>query len=469
MRYYVDRSLQHTKTTLILPPWEDESHQTFLKECYHVKSQHTFENYFEGGILKSSVCDHLFAMADPDKSPGNPWFYTVSTNGDMNKHKAEFQLILSKRVSDLIDFGHELLQLFNTNKALFLKAFSYGLDSSLLMHEHTLISSELIKQGLVDPVALRVKGEPRAVGKRPRLVCMISLCDNLIDRLSIGDALVDEQDTPDLPIATKLDINTPAVTARMYSLFKENSPLQSNDVQGWEYSPRADMVLRSLVKFAYTLGLTDEKFNAFDLNINPRGCDELALLVARFYCYVHRVVCTVSGEMVTTPPGMVSSGLLCTFSKNSHERASLAYDCYYITKKTLNGKPLFIKTAGDDCLDNAVSPPFFYENRGYHLTDIEVQSGPFSFCSTTFTNKFAHQQNIAKFFVNVMYTTTAELFSEHLLAFDGSFRHHPEYSKYYDLLMSNSPPGWNTVDKEVRKVESLGYPAWADLCSNKDG
>lgn len=433
LTYYMRR--ENPVREYLTPPYQDEEFKRDLINFWPLDPYVQDLNLLrEDDKFSVEFFESLWAQVDKSKSPGSPFkLLGFNANSSLEVQLGSLNCDFNNRFNALVDLGSQLYSVFKTNKNIFNRMFAFREDDS-----HKEISQMLAFKGYVDPVLLNVKSEPRKNGKEKRLVCMISVLDNLIDRALCGHHLKEEQLRKDITTAVALDLTTPEKTNELHALFTSHSPLLSSDVRGWEYSCRSELTFRSLMKYSYQQGLSDEHLNVF-----PGKEMHFYALLARFFCIVHRVLQTKCGDLFVTPPGMVSSGLLLTYSKNSFERASLSRDL----ARHVNFPAPFIRAAGDDEVSNIDAPEDvvkrFYARFGFVITDYMEQSDSFSFCSTTFIHDGTYQDNIERSFVNVLYTAkSAEHFIEQMAGFEQAFKRHPQYAMYRALLDQDAPSQW---------------------------
>lgn len=293
---------------------------------------------------------------------------------------------------------------------------------------YTSIASHLIYYGFTDPVQLSKKVEFRKLGKKERLVSMVSLITNLAQRILLGNALFEEQSHFDLPTATQLDIATRASCQAIYEQFKIHSPVVSSDVQGWEYSITMDNRWRACIKHLLIMGLA-----SYDGFIKPAEGKQKHFysLIGLYYTLIYRAcILPDTGTVVIPPPGQMSSGELVTFSDNSFMRAELSAFISY----QLGEIPTFIKTAGDDCIDrlkvNEALIKDKYREYGFVITDVQVQESEFNFCSTVFADGKSYQENITKTFLEYL---VGEQTEDQTLSLT-IFKDHPQIEIYLSLL-----------------------------------
>jgi len=312
------------------------------------------------------------------------------------------------------------------------------------------LSKRLFTQGYCDSVLLKVKGEPRKLGKYPRLVCMVSSLDVTIDRMFHHNLVIHEkeQDCYKIGTATSLNITTPASTDRMTQEFRSHQPLVSTDVQGWEYTTDTYDMYCCAIKHLYSGGflsihMEEDKILFPDLTESPRG-KVARIILARAFVSCFRIISTEEGSLLCSPPGLMSSGGYLTFSNNSFIRSFKTVQATLLSDVNLRAvdlhredppEGLFNFSCGDDNLNN--SKPLFVSDLGYQrlglvITDKLLQVNTFSFCSTHFETNNSYGESIDKFFAHAMFSKTALV--DLIIALENNFRFHPKFSYYYDLL-----------------------------------
>lgn len=400
-------------------------------------SEEKFESFFtEDQNLTNNAWDSLFGLINPSKSPGSPLCFVHSTNKELSKMENSIRLVVEYRVVKLVELGQQLHQTILRDLPTAKHAFGFDRD----METSSTIAIDLVKSNLCDPILLREKNEPRKLGKLPRLVCGVSVQDNLVHRLAFHNQLVTEQASSGCPIAVSLDLNTPEKTSELYVKFKEHSPVYSSDIKGWDFSTKPEYVLNDTIRTCYMMGVCDVKGNPY-----PGKESHFYLSIAIAYCLIHRLLQTSDGELFVSTPGMTTSGTLRTFSQNSFIRSFVSVQAEVINLgvspqqlHTVSVAPtMFVFSGGDDNLTNSPAPPYCTEALGFTVTDYERQTDSFSFCSTTFTDTVSYQDNISKFFVAVMYDKSNWITK--MNSFRICFSNHPEYSYYTFLLDCERP------------------------------
>lgn len=379
-----------------------------------------YDDFFSNGLVETHIFDAALSRVKNSKSPGSPLVHSISTNEPLKStYYAEFREAVDNRLANYESLGSEFYEIFLKDPSEFISAFN--VDD----YTRTKLASFLVDNNMADPVLLKVKNEPRKLDKQPRLVCMVSVIDNVCARLIMGDMLKEEQSWS-TPTAVALDITTQEVTAKHYAEFKANAPLTSSDVQGWEYSNRFDTHLAELLRRAYCMKVTDLNFNL----IGSRK--HLNAIIGMTIVEGFRVLQTQAGCLFTAPVGLITSGALSTFSANSFKRAYVSEQVAHVL-----GVPLrYQKCAGDDNLDTNAQCTNLYRQLGYVVTDYTVQHDEFSFCSTTFTSAGSYGDNIEKFFIGCMYDKS--YWDEKMVAYQ-NYKHHPSFDQFRELLAAETP------------------------------
>lgn len=420
IKYNVNRAYSKLRSPRSIP-WENDLCTQFFATRYHEHTEKYTELFNENLELRTEVRDTLYNKINKTKTPGAPLCYMMTTNAGLENIKAEFFDIVTSRVIRLERVGEQLFNDMNDDYNAFLKKLDLQPSD-----DYATRAVRNVEDGLVDVVLMMIKSEPRemkdGVKKPPRLVASVSVVDNSVARVILGDSLLTEQTFPDVPTAVALDITTQSSTARMYEEFVKNAPLISNDIQGYEWTNTSFDHFSAFWKHCVVMKLASSVNGR--MVISP-GCERhFHALLGLYYVNNTRVLQTCDGELVVPLPGQVSSGYLTTFSDNSCKRAWMAEEFANEVGATNN----YIKTAGDDCLEKHDLRDV-YMKHGYVITDVQTQTDNFSFCSTEFTKTGSYQVNINKFIYNVICDDSLkkpELVEEQRLAFEQAFSNHPE-------------------------------------------
>lgn len=369
-------------------------------------------NFFDAvGDLKTNVFDAFWSCKDNTKTPGSPLVFGFPTNAATQAVKAEIYDNVNFRVKQLIKLGKLLWSD---------KSFETPISPKMRM--------EMVERGLMDPVLVGLKSEPRKNGKVPRLVSLVSLVDNLVTRIAYQNHLVQEQMSPEVSCAVRLDLTTQSVMRRRHALFASHAPLAGNDCQGWEYSLNASDQFAGCFVKCYQMGLISSDGNVIG------DANHFYLILALTYTIVNKINQLPEGLLVAGPPGTMPSGSLITYSMNSAIRANLSDNVSWDT----TGKNVeYVVTAGDDCLDKNVFSTVEESERahlpyGKVITDSEVACETFDFCSTRFGDPYSYGLNIDKsVYAMVCNDRMAE---EDFVQFSSLYAHHPDYADKISLI-----------------------------------
>lgn len=435
-------------------PWDSKEVRSALTALYPYKIEVAFDKLFdrlslESASLKPKVMDSLIDCLHDSKSPGSPMVFVSATNKVMkDSYGNEFRSAVNARVVHYLRIGKMFWEARKSQPELFATT-------------HPGIGLDMLEQRIIDPVLLKIKGEPRKLGKAPRLVCMVSAIAATNERIALKDAFFDEQERPTLPTAVALDLVTESELERRAEKFASWGELASSDVQGWEYACSSDTHFLPFAKWAICLSLVDDEFE-----IVPGKEYQLYYLFAVYIVDYFRILETPAGQLISMKKGVVTSGRYGTFSDSSCKRAFLAFQTmkYAFCMDIYDGLPnqqelalnyqfgeiirevtlelaTRIQTAGDDCLHKPYDPTDLLFRYGFVITDYKIMDGvntPHDFCSTSFQLGNCHQQNIEKFFVGYMFTrSTMEHYDEIMVGFTAMYLKHPLYGKFWELLRAH--------------------------------
>jgi len=398
-------------------------------ERFHFTNQEVFDDLFElDGRIKQPTFEMLMAKLEPSKSPGSPWCFAAPQNIALQAHLARFKSDVELRVQQLITYGELLIQKWNEfghGSQQFKELFGMSDD----LQEIALLAVRHLDAARTDPILVFRKREPRELNKMPRLVCSVSAVSNLVARLAYGDHLLEEQSHPECAMYVGLDIVSPEARAETFKLFESKGTLVTSDVQGYEWATDANASMVCMYARLRAMCLTK--------NHKITLCDHAALVVGLYAVENTRVLQLQCGTLLTPPSGQMSSGKLSTLSDNSLNRGWLSE----MASLALLNKPLdFVRTQGDDCLDTVIaekdSLASFYASKGYLITDVAVQNGPYFFCSTTYTVGGAWQDAIWKSVHKALVMREYDLAS--LLSFRLGFANHPEFARARECLVKFS-------------------------------
>lgn len=397
--------------------------------------------------------DRLVKQVDMSKSPGAPLSAVYNTNGEaFDKAGLEIRERVNHILQQQYAIGQAAYERFESDPESLYRDFGFNAtfeqyvsNCALLLSKGITSPSACLRKGELRKTGEHIDGVLKPTGKYPRLIVSVSVEDTLLARGIYGDFLVEEQAYPDQPTAVALDLTTPFNTRAFFELISRNERIVASDVQGWDFSTSPRDYLVSVLGYAVRMGLTDADFKVLD----PSKRIHLYALLGRSIAVYHRVVSLKSGKLVVTPPGMTSSGEFLTFSKNSFTRAFMSFRAH---KALHPGRPFFVKTMGDDCLDSNDHDDLvaWYAGQGVKITHVEKFEGTFSFCSTTFTSECSYQENIEKSVASRLFKglSTLEELIEADRAFELSFGNHPEYATYKRIVDGATPA-------HLRQIEHL--------------
>lgn len=399
--------IEGRSTPMCVKAWEDKQWLDFEAKFYNYRKSECYAEYFlPNGDLNPLVLQVVRDKVDKTKTPGSPLKYHMSTNQTvLDNYQAEFDDLICSRVKIYEVLGEHLWHHRETDMYL---------DTDDAAHA----AVALLVQNWNDPVLLGPKGEARKIEKQPRLISQVSLVQNSIARLLFGDALIEEQQHPELPVAVALDIVSSEKTKAMYELFQKHTPVAQSDVQGWEWSVDVRHSWLYYFHLAVIMALYDPDKDV----IFPGKEKHFYALIAYAYTVIYRVIQTPNGKLYVPPAGQIASGMLATFSQNSFVRSFLSYE---VADKA-GYKCKFIMSAGDDNIDTLiVDSRNIYKAMGYKITDyfIKHANEPISFCSTTFSHDGSYQENLEKMVYNMLYSGYD---AQSLQSFEDCFRNHPQ-------------------------------------------
>lgn len=253
------------------------------------------------------------------------------------------------------------------------------------------------RRGLVDPIRVFPKNEPHTEKKlregRVRLICSVSLVDNIIDRCIFGLQNSNEiENWKTIPSKPGMGFSEDSVLALSAEVESYSFPVSTDasgwdwSVQGWEY----EMEAQARVKLM-------------------KGCTPLLsrLIHNRMRCMASSVFILPSGAIYAQDtPGIMKSGLYVTSSSNSR--------IGFMDYKMIGGTRIIVQ--GDDTVQEKVDD---YEDKyltlGHRVTGVEEESG-FEFCSQRFSARTRYSQNAHKLVFNLIHQNKVPL-SERMARF----------------------------------------------------
>lgn len=294
------------------------------------------------------------------------------------------------------------------------------IDRILLLFDADLSSSgtvDVFRKGLVDPVRVFPKNEPHSEKKldegRIRLICSVSLVDNIVDRCIFGLQNAHEiENWKTIPSKPGMGFTDDSVTSICSEIDSFTSPVSTDasgwdwSVQGWEYELEAEARIL-LMEFC-----------------TPK----IAKLIRnRMFCMSSSLFVLPSGAVYAQDtPGIMKSGLYVTSSSNSR----IGFMDYVM----IGGTKIVVQ--GDDTVQEKV-PDYEakYLELGHRVTGVEYTSG-FEFCSQRFLNNRRFSQNAPKLVFNLIHQNKLIL-SERMSRFAiflQDMGEHPDIDHYVQCL-----------------------------------
>lgn len=307
----------------------------------------------------------VFADLNPTSSSGYPWMLKYPTKGDF----------VTKNPELLIDEVINRLEI--------------RLLTPVASFEELEDPSELVSNGLCDPVRIFVKNEFHSIEKfkegRMRLISNVSVVDEVIERLLYTEQNKSHQDNcfSGRGTAVGWDISTDEGAIKSYNSVKENlADAADSDISGFDISVRL-------------WGFKAEAEARRRMNkADPKSCWHHLNLI-QFYCTAHSVYVTSDGNFYcTTIAGIQNSGKFLTSYSNSVQRNMLS---------VLMGCKWTISMGDDNVstwVDHAVEKAAAF---GFRLKNYKrVEEAGFEFCSHMFTEKGNIPLNPDKGFANLL-------------------------------------------------------------------
>ncbi len=291
---------------------------------------------------------------------------------------------------------------------------------------------ELYEQGLVDPNALFVKGEPHTQKKilahTERLIASVSTVDECIARLLFSNqnkaeiALWDT--TPSKPGIGFDDRSINLFSEQLRKCYDEKRVLASSDVSAWDMNMK-DWMFES-----------DVRRRAALLDTNSDDMRALFTHMARVHhhCLTHSLFVLSDGSVYAQiGGGWMKSGSYVTSSTNSWGRCLLATLC--------GSDPSRVHAMGDDCIEEACADLAEYQRLGYKLKMFEPSTDghALEFCCHRFgVNgvKDVERLNMEKSMFGLLHKPCTD---EDVLQFEYEFRHHPRVKIALEAM---SRAGW---------------------------
>lgn len=273
-----------------------------------------------------------------------------------------------------------------------------------------------IKKNLSDVMRMFVKNEPhperKIKNKRWRLIFVMSLVDNLVDRF-----LFTNQDQADLEnwrtIPSKCGSGLSDEDGQSYSKYILEKGLNvATDIQAWDSNVKPWMLYAD-IEIRRKLNNGSQQWYRAAMNVTTLA--------------IHRVTMSSDGELTKRVLlGGQTSGRKVTSSSNSRMRALLAE-----MAGERFGYRAECMSQGDDSIERlpwSVSDlelKAFYEECGFNLRSVEpVDHTKFSFCSQVYTNGNPCPESTDKTLCSI---ASAKVFDEdYVRSLKHDLRHHPE-------------------------------------------
>jgi len=306
--------------------------------------------------------------------------------------------------------------------------------------EYTAVN--LVRAGLVDPFKLIAKNEPHTIEKledgRVRLVCSVSVVDNIIEMLlDKPQNLAEINMWKLLPLKPGMGLHDEGLEA-LFNYVKQIAAicrLAEADISGWDWTMQWwEMVA--------------EHQGRLELN-GGAGTIWDILRFAHVYCMARKVFVLADGEMIEQlTPGVMASGRYNTSRGNSYIRALdhlLVVDLSDDPDKVSMEINSTVMVQGDDSVEQFVidGQQIYRDALGksckmYNL----VTSDNFNFCSTQFCGSYeGYPTNVMKCMVNFLQQTPANRADAGMLLFqlEDQLRHSPDKARCMSLVVSS---GW---------------------------
>jgi len=330
-----------------------------------------------------------------DSSPGAPYGYVASNNGDLfKKYGGLIEDVCWNRIENRLKIDIDKYR--------------------------SLTSSELIDLGLMDPVRMFVKSEPHKIKKlkerRVRLIHSVSIVDKIIEMVCIRHL-------------TKLEINNwfripskPGIgfthedNACVYEDIISHLPMSGSDVTGWDWN-------------VDQWQLEDDAEMVIKLCNNPT-LEWMHLIRASAIMEGKSVYHFSDGLMVQNSfLGLVNSGKFKTSSGNSRMRTKLA---------TLIGAGKTI-AAGDDAVESTVeSAVERYAEYGFEVKTYDNVEDSFEFCSRHYGKDGSWPLNVGKMMMNLLHNIPRNEFEFRMfiVGFENDLGSHPDFPEIMNVVRS---------------------------------
>jgi hypothetical protein len=395
--------------------FDDSQARKVLQQAYpSTRVPKTFREFDRSGLpdfpKESVTLDLLSVLTEPSSSPGFPYRLLATRNGD----------------------------LLESHGGLVVGAVRERLNR--LLHcdlTDNVTADEMVRQGLCDPVKVFVKSEPHTTEKlrtgRYRLICSVSIVDNLIAKLLFSLQNNTEINIYDqIPSKPGMGLHDAGLQTIHEGVLSAGGELAEADISGWDWCMHHEDFLADLERRALLNG--------------GHGSSWYRVAKAHYTAMSKKVFLLSNGEMYSqTVPGVMPSGWYNTSSTNSYVRCldSVAVQL----SAGINAGDVFVQAMGDDALERRVPSALavnLYAERGKTCKMYEPVYDEFEFCSTVWPidSWKGVPKNLTKLLFNLLTKKPSDdqrliLFSQ----FKDNIRHVDPTTKER-LLMAVVTAGW---------------------------
>jgi hypothetical protein len=380
MEFYVDRACKTRFVDGVEIVVDDEFQKRYRRAMARLFNQrpppdaYSREVLFPQGRLNRKLFDKACCSLNMDSSPGYPFVYLWRQNSCVD---LDWLYLLAEEL--MMKWMNITLEDFERLEAL-----------------------EAFERGLAYPAMSFVKGEPTAESKIARLIYGVALATNVVGRMLMGEYLIHLPETnKNAQHKVGLDMYTQPGLEDLFKCYdrlhdlaeKQGKPVDTNDIQGWEYQSR--LWMSRIWSECYIDRMKGD--NVLD------GVHEHLL---RCYQKANEktLIIDSDGNVHQLPIYITLSGKPTTHIENSDDRDALA--------DAINGfdeLPAFELPSlanGDDCAEINVHPNM-YNELGFVVTDrVHQLRDELNYCSQKFLRKDGKivriPDGLAKSFFNAM-------------------------------------------------------------------
>lgn len=292
---------------------------------------------------------------------------------------------------------------------------------------------QLVKCGACDPVRLFVKQEPHSQDKilagRFRLICSVSLIDQVVERVLFGPQnrieIASWTSCPSKPGMGLDDIGIEKITREVRRQL--GADIAQTDISGWDWSVQSweqDAEAEMRIRLS---------------NLDPKSLYASAIR-ARMIVSGLSVFVLSSGKLFSQlRRGVMKSGQYITSSSNSRIRI--------LASKIV--RSLWAIAMGDDCLEKITVHPNIAKQRyadiGHTVKEFKTFDGEtFAFCSTLFRNGKGEPQNWHRSLYRLL--SHSPITKEFEMQFCYEMRHSPHLLLCRQLLDRLRRKGGNYIE-----------------------